>query len=112
VRSGADQPMGFPTSAMAGKATSTKEFAEYLSAQVGHPVVDKTGLAGKYKFSLPYRYMGDYGSKLIEADGTPVQPQRPPTIFDDVEQLGLELKGTKIPLDVLVIDQIERPNEN
>jgi uncharacterized protein (TIGR03435 family) len=112
-QSGTNQPMSFPTSAMAGKATSMKEFAEYLSTQVGHPVVDKTELAGRFKFSFQYpRGQGVDSTRLIDPDGTPVQPTAPPPIFDDVERLGLELKGTKVPVDVLVIDQIERPSEN
>jgi uncharacterized protein (TIGR03435 family) len=94
-----------------GAPVSMKRLAAFLSTQVKHPVIDKTGLAGRYKFSLPYRYMGDGGGQLIEADGTPVQPASPPTIFDDVETLGLELKGVKVPVDVLVIDQIERPGD-
>jgi uncharacterized protein (TIGR03435 family) len=97
-----------------GTPITMEELAEFLSfpGQAGHPVVDKTGLAGRYVLSGRYRSHQVNDWKLMEADGTPVQPASGATIFDDVQVLGLELKGTKIPVDVLVIDQIERPTEN
>ena len=48
----------------------------------------------------------------MDPDGTPVQPQAGATVFDDVEVLGLELKETKISVEVLVMDHIEQPAEN
>jgi uncharacterized protein (TIGR03435 family) len=92
---------------------SMKGFATFLSTQVKHPVVDTTRLAGRYKFLVRYpRGQGIDSTRLIDPDGTPVQPPPGPTIFDDVERLGLELKEAKVPIDVLVIDEIERPAEN
>ena len=96
-----------------GGPVSMKGLATFLSTQVKHPVVDTTGLAGRYEFSVRYpRSQGIDSTRLIDPDGTPVQPPLGSTIFDDVERLGLELKGTKVPIDVLVIDEIERPAEN
>jgi uncharacterized protein (TIGR03435 family) len=100
-----------------GIPITMEELAKFLSfpGQAGHPVVDKTGLAGRYILSGKYQYCQNpyRAGSLILADGTPVQPESGcTTIFDDMQVLGLELKGTKIPVDVLVIDQIEQPTEN
>jgi uncharacterized protein (TIGR03435 family) len=68
-------------------------------------VIDKTGLTGRYDFTLEY-------ANFIYAsvdDGV-----RGPSIFSAVEkQLGLKLEKTKAPLDVIVIDHIDKaPAEN
>jgi len=96
-----------------GIPITMEELAALLSAtaEVGHPVVDKTGLAGRYTLYIQYQPPQVNDSRIMEADGTPVQSHAL-TIFDDLEVLGLELKGTKVPVDVLVIDKIERPSEN
>jgi len=63
-------------------------------------VIDKTGLTGRYDFTLEYAGLGD------DATG--------PNIFSAVEkQLGLKLDKSKAPLDVIVIDHIDKvPVEN
>jgi uncharacterized protein (TIGR03435 family) len=111
-----DQSLGNPwdENGLNWKAISMQEFAKYLSTEVKHPVVDTTGLAGRYQLSGRYQRWGYTGGSydgLIEPDGTPVQPPSGPTVFGYVEALGLELKGTKVPIDFLVIDQIEQPGD-
>jgi uncharacterized protein (TIGR03435 family) len=67
------------------------------------PIVDQTGLAGRYDISL--RYTSD---ESITAD-----PNAPPGIFTAIqEQLGLKLAPIKTSADVMVIDLIARPSEN
>jgi uncharacterized protein (TIGR03435 family) len=68
-------------------------------------VVDQTGLHGRYNFVLKWssQMEQDAGDGLDEY----------PDIFTAVrEQLGLRLVPTKGPVDVLVIDHIERPTPN
>jgi uncharacterized protein (TIGR03435 family) len=93
---------------------------EMLSQQVGITVVDKTGLAGKYDFTLSW--MPDEGSWQLM--GLPVpgpsldgggQSQQlvGSSIFAALqEQLGLKLEARKAPVDVIVIDRIEPPSAN
>ena len=46
-------------------------------------------------------------------NGAPISPGTAPSIFTALEEtLGLKLESGKAPLDVLVIDHIERPSEN
>jgi uncharacterized protein (TIGR03435 family) len=65
---------------------------------VGRPVLDRTGLTGLYAFSLQFsRKDGD---------------DRPIVFLALQEQLGLKLEAAKAPLDVVVIDHVERPSGN
>jgi len=67
-----------------------------LLSQIGSgPVVDNTGLAGEYDFSLSWD----------ETNG--------PTLSTAVqEQLGLKFEPAKVPISMFVIDSAERPSEN
>ncbi|MBB5062193.1 TIGR03435 family protein [Granulicella mallensis] len=85
---------------------STDKIAEELAGQFGHPVSNKTGLTGKYNFKL--RYHGIHLSERSADDLDPV-----PTLDTAVQdQLGLKLEPSKGPIQVLVIDHIEKPSEN
>jgi uncharacterized protein (TIGR03435 family) len=76
---------------------------EGLSDAAGRIVIDKTGLTGYYDITL--RWTPD-GSQTSD-------PNAPPDLFTALEeQLGLKLVSTKAPVDVLVVDHIERPTEN
>lgn len=85
--------------------------ATTLSAQVGCPIVDKTGLAGKYDFAVKWSLDS---SSMSGPDGGASPPDTSgPTIFTALEeQLGLKLERIKVPSEQLVIDHIERPTEN
>jgi uncharacterized protein (TIGR03435 family) len=70
-----------------------------LTPIAGRPVVDRTGLTGSFDFQL--RYAAD-----------PNRESKFPSIFTAVqEQLGLKLDSTRAPIDVLVMDHVERPTE-
>jgi uncharacterized protein (TIGR03435 family) len=83
----------------------------------GRKVLDRTGLTGKYDIKLQWTPMEDQptipaASNAGGHDGT--QPDSSgPSIFTAIQgQLGLKLVPTKGPVDVIVIDHIERPSEN
>jgi uncharacterized protein (TIGR03435 family) len=85
-----------------GQGASTARLAMRLSYMAGidRLVVDKTGLTGKYDFSLEWAFPNATDSSA-------------PSITTAIqEQLGLKLESTKAPVEVLVIDHIERPTEN
>ena len=78
-----------------------------LCNQVHRPVVDKTGLTGKYDMKLEWTREDMINST---ADGT---SDRAPGLMTALqEQLGLKLESTKGTVDVIVIDHIEQPTEN
>jgi uncharacterized protein (TIGR03435 family) len=85
------------------KNTSMQELAEILQWRVGRPVIDRTGLNGRYDFNLQWT--------TDEAQLT--APNAPPGIFTAIqEQIGLKLQPVKAPADVLVVDKVVRPGAN
>ncbi len=95
------------------------QLAGYLSATVDRPVVDGTNLSGVYTFrvELPPE---NWGFALPPTLGVSRTPEGTPRIdpsgvsaFTVAEDLGLRLEPRRIPLDTIVIDQIDRaPTEN
>jgi uncharacterized protein (TIGR03435 family) len=77
---------------------------------VGRRVVDQTGI-GRFDFHLEFRR-----TTAVPVNGVEVQTDQPestaPTIFTALRRLGLTLVPTKAPIDVVIIDQIERPSDN
>ena len=88
-----------------------------LASVLGRTVVDKTGLKGLYDIKLqwtPDPVAGGLGGPPAPA-GTepPAADPNGPSIFTAVqEQLGWKLDSAKGPVDVLVIDRVEKPAEN
>jgi uncharacterized protein (TIGR03435 family) len=79
-----------------------------LTTELGLVVIDKTGLTGYYNFTL--RWTPD---ETTSAPGDSAQDSSAPSIFTALhEQLGLKLLPAKAPVQVLVIDHLERPSPN
>jgi uncharacterized protein (TIGR03435 family) len=101
-------------------AVQMKMFADVLSRMVGRPVIDKTGLTGSYDFKLKYTpeegqgMMMPPGAKQPGSDGAPPPADsNGPSLFTALqEQLGLKLDSQKAPVEVLVIQHVEKPSEN
>lgn len=74
-----------------------------LSRILGGPVIDRTGIKGTFDFEL--RWSDD----LVAANNLDAPPSLPTALR---ETLGLELKSGRGPVNVLVIDHIERPSAN
>ncbi len=92
---------------LTGGAVQLSILAGMLGAALGRPVVDRTGLTGRFdidfKAAPPQAGPGAAGSPLAEL----------PPLFTAVEdQLGLKLVQGRGPVDVLVIDRLEMPAEN
>jgi uncharacterized protein (TIGR03435 family) len=148
---------GGPRARMVAKAQTIAQVVQMLGNQVNRPVVDKTGLTGKYDFTLEFAFepgsgpmgammppppgalAGGPGGSGLQAGGSittggapgggatvggptvtgPADSQNADsapaqTIFAAVQsQLGLKLEAKKAPLDLLVIDHMEKaPTEN
>ncbi|MGC1462625.1 MAG: TIGR03435 family protein [Terracidiphilus sp.] len=90
---------------------SMGEFVSLLQrAVLDRPVVDKTGVSGKYDFDLDWapdetQFGGDVPVASAEAPAAP--------LFSAIqEQLGLKLTATRGPVDALVVDKAEQPSAN
>jgi uncharacterized protein (TIGR03435 family) len=82
---------------------SMGDFALMMDYLLDKPVVDQTGLAGKFDFFL----------RWTSEEAQVSDPNAPPGLFTAIqEQLGLKLEPVKAPADVLVIDQVEKPSAN
>jgi bla regulator protein blaR1 len=103
---------------LTAKGLPMSRFAEWLSGVVGRKVVDKTGLQGKYDFTLNYDNRRPAAVAINPAEpslGTTVPPTDSPrpSIFTALhKQLGLKLQSQKGPVETLVIDSVEKPSEN
>jgi len=87
-----------------GSAMSAANLARMLISLEGAPVLDQTGLTGKYDIDL----------KFAPLSVTPeAQDEDLPSIFAAVQKsLGLKLEAIKGPVEVLVIDRAEMPTAN
>ena len=91
------------------KSATIADFAGFLQRYfsplvMNQPVIDRTGLSGRYDFTLRFNPYGlNTGGVTDEF----------PDFFTAVEQqLGLKLETVTEPVDVLVIDDVQRPSEN
>jgi uncharacterized protein (TIGR03435 family) len=85
-----------------GRGATMRLLAGELSAQLESPIADRTGLTALYDFTLKWTPDVEAG----DSSG--------PSIFTAIqEQLSLRLDAVKnVPVDILVIDAVEKPTEN
>lgn len=88
-------------------SNSVAVLAEELAKEVGRPVIDKTGISGRYNLKIRWTPDVDAASSGSSA------PDAPPSIFTALEeQLGLKLRPGKGAFEVLVVDLVEMPSNN
>lgn len=109
-----EQGMDMPLHARWTATSSSMElFAFRLASVMDRPVIDQTGLKGDYDFKLAYTM--DLPPNLPQnamVNGQPIDTSGP-SIFQAVrQQLGLRLDPRKGPVQVMVVDHVEKPSEN
>jgi len=81
--------------------------ADFLWTELDRPVLNQTGLVGGYDFQLDFEPERHDAPDIAPASGTK------PSLFAALQdQLGLKLESRKMPVEMLIIDHIERPSEN
>jgi uncharacterized protein (TIGR03435 family) len=97
-----------------GRDATMGEFASVMQrAALDRPVVDRTGLTGRYDFDLEFMPDESEFGGALNKPGEPPETAGPPGLFTAIQQqLGLRLEATKGPVDALVIDHVERPSAN
>lgn len=116
---------------LVGQQVGMAFLVQSLAQMVSRTVLDQTGLRGIYDFEL--NFASDQGRGAVfgggPGDGPPPPPppgagpgliKEPPpadpngpTIFTALqEQLGLKLESHKGPVEIIVIDHVEKPSEN
>jgi uncharacterized protein (TIGR03435 family) len=84
-----------------------EKLVEYLAEETGRSVIDRTGFTDVFNFRLEFASSVDGGLTNIAS------PASGSSIFTAVEeQLGMRLRSTTGPVEVLVIDRVERPSPN
>jgi uncharacterized protein (TIGR03435 family) len=99
------KPAGTPRDFKAPAGWSMDRLAVLLRNGVDRPVFNRTGLEGLYKIDLSFSRQGANPANLPPEAGPEVMTALP-------EQLGLRLESVKAPIDVVVIDHIEKPDAN
>jgi uncharacterized protein (TIGR03435 family) len=88
------------------------EVAGELRGVLDRPVVDKTGISGRYDVALNWT-VDDFQASRLNGFPTPLDRTEVPDLFTAIqEQLGLRLESTKGSVEVIVIDHVEKPSEN
>jgi len=85
-----------------------------LQNSLDKPVVDQSGLSEKYDFTVTFT-PDPAQAALLGGPPRPAadNPDAAPDLFTAFQQqLGLKLESTKAPVDVMVIDKVEKPSEN
>ncbi len=81
-----------------------------LPPQVGRLVIDRTGLQDRFDLHLEFR------PAAVRINGVQAEPAEleaaGPNLFAALQRVGLKLTPAKAPVDVIVIDHVERPAEN
>jgi bla regulator protein blaR1 len=118
AKGGGPDKMRMGRAEITGEAVEIQMLVMPLANILGRPVVDKTGLAGKFDFKLewtpdPNQSFGNFGPPPPGAEAPPPGDPSGPSIFTAVqEQLGLRLESEKGPVEMVVIDRVEKPSEN
>jgi uncharacterized protein (TIGR03435 family) len=73
-------------------------------------VVDQTGLSGRFDFSI--EFVPETGAPSVPDAGVPAEAPGSSFLEALRQQLGLRLEATKAPMQVLVVDRVERPSAN
>jgi len=108
-----------------GGEVAMKTLIKQLSSMLGRPVLDKTGVTATFDVSLKFTVddtlaglVKDWGTvqghreSMMAASGTNDAHAAPTFLAAMQEQLGLKLESTKGPVEVMVIDHIEKPAAN
>jgi uncharacterized protein (TIGR03435 family) len=106
---------GSTPASIEAQGATLDDFSRMLFAILGHPVINKTGIAGRFDMRMEFSREGTTFSPLRTEPADGRSPASDPTdsIFAAVQgQLGLKLEPAKGPVETFVIDHIERPAGN
>ena len=107
--------VAFEAQRLVAKKVTMSYLADSLARFVDRPVVDMTDLKGTYDLTIAYN-LDDVRALILSSapPGTPLPPRQAEvgetgvSLMDSLQALGLKLEPRKAPLDVLVIDHIEK----
>jgi len=95
---------------LTGKGATIAQLITFLSREIRLPIVDQTGLTGRYDYFMD---INAYITDEMRNQGGP--PLEAPSIIANAlqSQLGLKVEAKKLPLEVLIVDKMEKtPTDN
>jgi uncharacterized protein (TIGR03435 family) len=105
-----DDASSFKTGKMSltGQGATVRQLIAFLSREIHNPIIDQTGLTGRYNYALDINaYVTEEIMKSAGPGGVP--PDAPSIIAQAMQaQLGLRLDSKKAPVEMLIVDSIER----
>src|SRR5947209_19664083 len=102
--------MAGPARTIAGGATM-QQLAANLTVRLERLVFDKTGLTGRFAFTLAFT-PDRIPTEAPPPGILPIDPNGPSLVTALQEQLGLKLEPARAQVDVLVIDSVEHPTSD
>jgi uncharacterized protein (TIGR03435 family) len=91
------------------KSTTIREFGDFISGPLQMPVVDETGLTGKYDFVIdftPYLPDPSHNMGVDRPDSTSI-------LMAALEgELGIKMESRKTQVEVMIVDHVEKPSQN
>jgi uncharacterized protein (TIGR03435 family) len=94
-----------------GVRATMAEITSYLTRVTGKPVIDRTGLVVDLTFYVQFERLP--GGGILQGYVAPLGPSALASLRKGLrDQLGLELEASTGPVEVLIVDRIERPSED
>jgi len=98
---------------LTGRGATLSQLTDFLSGQIHQPIVDQTGLTGRFNYFLDINaYVNE---EMLKAAGPNGPPQEASAIVAQAvqSQLGLHIESKKMPVEMFVVDAMEKtPTEN
>ena len=97
---------------LTGKGATLAQMTQFVSREIRFPIVDQTGLTGRFNYTLD---IARYVTEEMRKEAGPGPPPDAPNIVAMAmqSQLGLKLDSKKAPVEMLIIDHVEKtPTEN
>jgi len=97
---------------LTGTGATLSQLTDFLSREIRFPIIDQTGLTGRFDYFLD---IGSYVTEEMRKEGGNGPPPDAPTIVAQamMAQLGLKLDSKKAPVEMLIVDTLEKtPTEN
>ena len=94
---------------LTGRGATVGQLIEFLSKELGTPVVDRTGLTGRFDYFLNIEpYITDELQRSGGPNGGP-PPEASAIVAAAVQaQLGLKIETKKAPVETIVVDKVEK----
>lgn len=97
---------------LTGQGATLAQLTAFLSGELHSPVIDETGLTGRFNYALDINSFITQEMLKSGGDGPPVEA---PSIISQAirAQLGLRVDAKKAPVDMVIVDRIDKaPTEN